>query len=221
MKMLVVSRKITVSILMVIVLICGLQGVSYAGTCRVGDVLSPGESCTYVANGVDVVFSVKANGTACRAGGPVQRVIFGGTVNIGHVNFCTGNDIERDDTFNSNFSASKNADSSWTINTVPGAAPPPVQTPDLVVGQPTVSKSNLTPGESFTLSATVRNRGAGSAAATTLRYYRSTNATITTRDTEVGTTDSVSALGANQTGNREHPFNRAHIGWHLLLRGMC
>ena len=71
--------------------------------------------------------------------------------------------------------------------------------PDLVVEQPTVSKSTLPPGENFTLSATVKNQGTGSAAATTLRYYRSTDATISTSDTEIGT-DSVSALGAN--GNR-------------------
>ena len=199
MKMLVVSRKITVSILMMLVLICGLQGVSYAEVCRVGDVLSPGESCTYVANGVDVVFSVEADGTACREGGPITRNIGGLTINIGHINFCTGSSIARDDTFNSNFSASKNADSSWTINTVPGAAPPPVQQPDLVVEQPTVSKSTLAPGESFTLSATVTNEGAGSSPSTTLRYYRSTNATISSVDTAVGT-DSVSSLGSNRSG---------------------
>ena len=73
-----------------------------------------------------------------------------------------------------------------------------VQPPDLVVAQPTVSKSTLAPGETFTLSATVRNQGAGSAVATILRYYRSTDATILSSDTEVGT-DSVSALGANRS----------------------
>ena len=72
--------------------------------------------------------------------------------------------------------------------------------PDLVVEQPTVSKSTLTPGENFTLSATVRNQGTGSAAATTLRYYRSTDARISSSDTEVGT-DSVSSLSANRTGD--------------------
>ena len=73
---------------------------------------------------------------------------------------------------------------------------PPAQKPDLMVEQPAVSKSTLAPGENFTLSATVANNGAGSAAATTLRYYRSTDTTISTTDTEVGT-DSVSALDAN------------------------
>ena len=76
---------------------------------------------------------------------------------------------------------------------------PSAQKPDLVVQQPAVSNSTLAPGASFTLSATVRNQGAGSAAATTLRYYRSINTTISTRDTEVGT-DIVGALSANQSG---------------------
>ena len=79
---------------------------------------------------------------------------------------------------------------------VPSSPPQIVQQSDLVVEQPTVSKSTLAPGENFTLSATVRNQGTGGAAATTLRYYRSTDATISTGDTEVGT-DSVSRLGAN------------------------
>ena len=78
-------------------------------------------------------------------------------------------------------------------------AEPPVQTnPDLTVGSPSVNDSSLDTGESFTLSATVRNDGAGAAAATTLRYYRSMDATITTSDTEVGT-GAVEALGAGAT----------------------
>ncbi len=75
---------------------------------------------------------------------------------------------------------------------------PPADTPDLVVGAPSVSDSRPAAGASFTLRATVRNQGSGSAASTTLRYYRSTNATISTSDTEVGT-DPVSALAASGT----------------------
>ena len=70
--------------------------------------------------------------------------------------------------------------------------------PDLIVESPSVSDSTLTTGQSFTLSATVRNQGTGSSAATTLRYYRSSNSTISTSDTEVGT-DSVSGLSASGT----------------------
>ena len=68
-----------------------------------------------------------------------------------------------------------------------------------MVGPPTVDDSTLTPGQSFTLSVTVRNGGSVRAAATTLRYYRSTNSTISTSDTTVGT-DPVSALAASASG---------------------
>ena len=72
--------------------------------------------------------------------------------------------------------------------------------PDLIVESPSVSESTLTPGQSFTLYATVRNRGTGRSASTTLRYYQSSDATISTSDTEVGT-DSVSGLSASGTGS--------------------
>ena len=67
--------------------------------------------------------------------------------------------------------------------------------PDLVVQSPSVGDASPQPGASITFSATVRNQGAGQAAATTLRYYRSTDATISTADTEVGT-DAVGSLAA-------------------------
>ena len=70
--------------------------------------------------------------------------------------------------------------------------------PDLTVGSPSVSNSNPAAGASFTLRATVRNDGDASSAVTTLRYYRSTNATISRSDTQVGT-DGVSGLSASRT----------------------
>ena len=70
--------------------------------------------------------------------------------------------------------------------------------PDLAVGTPTVDASSPEMGASFTLSATVRNGGEGESPATTLRYYRSTDATITTSDTAVGT-DAVGTLSASGT----------------------
>ena len=68
--------------------------------------------------------------------------------------------------------------------------------PDLVVGSPGVNESGPAAGAQFTLSAAVRNDGEGAAEATTLRYYRSTDATITTSDTQVGT-DVVARLAAS------------------------
>ena len=72
--------------------------------------------------------------------------------------------------------------------------------PDLVVGTPTVSDSSPLTGASFTLRATVRNQGGSTAGSSTLRYYRSTIATIATSDTSVGT-DSVSSLSAGASSS--------------------
>ena len=72
----------------------------------------------------------------------------------------------------------------------------PAEHPDLEVGSPVVSNSTSAAGAEFTMSVTVLNTGDRSAAATTLRYYRSTNASMSTLDTEVGT-DAVEALSAS------------------------
>ena len=76
--------------------------------------------------------------------------------------------------------------------------PPPSTTPDLVVQSPSVSDSSLNAGQAFTLRATVRNQGDSRSAATTLRYYRSSDATISTADTRVGT-DAVRGLDPSAT----------------------
>ena len=77
-------------------------------------------------------------------------------------------------------------------------APTPTPTPDLVVGSPTVDDNNPAGGATFTLSTTVQNAGDGAAAATTLRYFRSTDATITTDDTAEG---SVAVEELSPSGN--------------------
>ena len=71
--------------------------------------------------------------------------------------------------------------------TVRDAEQPSRGAPDLAVGSPSVSDSGPVAEASFTLSAIVSNTGDGASAATTLRYYRSTDATIATSDTAVGT----------------------------------
>ena len=58
--------------------------------------------------------------------------------------------------------------------------------PDLIVeSPPMVSDTTLTSGQEFTLSARVRNQGSASSVGTTLRYYRSSDSTISTSDTSV------------------------------------
>ena len=149
------------------------------GACTAGLVVNPGESCTYKGN----TFSVSASGRG--------SIAF----------FSAGSSIDaRGSTINGeswNFYASRNSGSnSWTIHNVED--PPPTGAPDLVVESPSVSDSTLNTGDSFTLNATVRNRGTGRSDATTLRYYRSSNSTISSSDTQAGT-DAVGALSASGT----------------------
>ena len=90
----------------------------------------------------------------------------------------------------------------WSI--AGGGSAPPEQptvvddTPDLVVDAPSVSAGTLAAEEEFTLRVTVRNRGTGQSDATTLRYYRSSDGTISAADTRVGT-NAVPALAASDT----------------------
>ena len=72
--------------------------------------------------------------------------------------------------------------------------------PDLVVGAPSVNNDELDVGATFTLSATVTNDGDAASAATTLRYYRSTDELIKTSDTQVDT-DAVAELAASGTSS--------------------
>ena len=85
--------------------------------------------------------------------------------------------------------------------------------PDLVVESPTVSDSSLDAGQSLLLSATVRNRGDGRSASTTLRYFLSVNSTISAggTDTELGS-DPVPTLGASGTRSLSNIENAPSSG---------
>ena len=76
--------------------------------------------------------------------------------------------------------------------------------PDLEVGTPWAAGAHRPPlpaGSRFTLSVRVTNAGDGASEATRLRYYRSTDSTITRSDTEQGS-ESVGALAA--AGRSDH-----------------
>ena len=79
-----------------------------------------------------------------------------------------------------------------------------VARPDLIVQSPSATPNSVSTRRTFTLWTTVRNQGAGTADATTLRYYRSTDAIISTSDILVGT-DSVSSIAAAHTS--DHSIN--------------
>ena len=76
-------------------------------------------------------------------------------------------------------------------------APP---SPDLAISIGSESPSSILTGESIDIQFTVRNRGTGTSAATTLRYYSSTGRTISAEDSEIGT-DSVGALARQATSD--------------------
>ena len=65
---------------------------------------------------------------------------------------------------------------------------------DLVEHGPNQDDSTREPGETFRILVTVQNLGAEWSSATTVRFYRSTDTTITASDTEVGT-ERVGPLG--------------------------
>ena len=78
------------------------------GACIAGTTLKPGESCTYGRDPfgeADIVFSVHQDGRSCRT-----RI---------ELKLCVDLDIEQDDFFGTNFSARKNPDGGWTIESVP------------------------------------------------------------------------------------------------------
>ena len=65
-----------------------------------------------------------------------------------------------------------------------------------------MTDSTPTSGTTFTLSATVRNAGDGASAATTLRFYRSIDSTITTSDTAQGiNAKTVTGLAASESSS--------------------
>ena len=77
--------------------------------------------------------------------------------------------------------------------------------PDLEVVSLTATNTRPTEGGSFALYATVSNDGDGESAATTLRYYQSTDATISSADMEVGT-NAVGTLAAGGTSPGGSPW---------------
>ena len=83
MKVSITNRKITLSIL-IMMLVLGVQSVGYSQTvCQVGDIIQPGESCKYP--GTNAVFSVDAAGTALfQSGGVFFRAV--GNLNIRNSN---------------------------------------------------------------------------------------------------------------------------------------
>ena len=127
-----------------------------------------------VAVGTDAVTGLTASGSASES----VEVTAQSTPGTYYYGACVDAVAEESDTTN-------NCSSSVEVNTQESQSQSQ-GSPDLVVVSPSVSDSAPTAGTKFTLSATVRNDGDGASEATTLRYYRSTDTTISTSDTEIG-----------------------------------
>lgn len=84
-------------------------------------------------------------------------------------------------------------------------------TADLVVFGVSVSNDRPIMDRGFTINATVKNQGQYSADSTTLRYYRSADATITMGDTQIAT-DAVSVLGPGGTAIKSKVVSVAASG---------
>ena len=113
-------------------------------------------------------------------------------------------------------------DESDTTNNCSASVPvtvPEPKRPDLVVTLPRVNDSGPAAGAEFTLSATVRNDGEGAAAATTLSYYQSTDATITTTDTSVGTAAIAGLAAAGSSSQSVDPTAPSRPGTYYY--GAC
>ena len=78
--------------------------------------------------------------------------------------------------------------------------PPPPNQPDLIVEAPSANPTTPSAGQLILLSATVRNQGGAQAAATRLRFYRSSDPTISRADTPLQDA-SVNALPPSGTSS--------------------
>ena len=158
---------------------------------------------TDTAVGTDAVGTLAASGTSAQS----ISLTAPSTAGTYYYGACVDTVTDESDTTN-------NCSSSVTV-----AVEAP-KYPDLEVGTPTVSDTSPETGASITLSATVSNAGDGESAATTLRYYRSTDATVTTSDTAVGT-DAVGVLAGFGDQCAVDFADGAGDGGSVLLRGVC
>ena len=94
------------------------------------------------------------------------------------------------------------------------------QAPDLVVGAPSVTNDEIDVGATFTLSATVTNDGDAASAATTLRYYLSTDELIRASDDTQVDTDAIAELAAS---GHQQPVGKPYgaVCRNILLRRLC
>ena len=93
---------------------------------------------------------------------------------------------------------SSEATGSFTLSISPAGStttPPSGSAPDLEVYSPSVFDKVFDPGERFSMSFWVRNLGGGASSSAGLRYFRSTDSTISTNDTELTIRNGITGIG--------------------------
>ena len=95
--------------------------------------------------------------------------------------------------------------------------PPP--SPDLIISQLNLSRLSFTPGQSFTIEATVKNQGNAGASTSTLKYYRSADSSIDTSD-RLLSTDIVANLAANASSDQSATVNSPNTTGNYWI-GVC
>ena len=144
-------------------------------------------SSTDTSVGTDSVSPLAASATSPES----ISLIAPGSAGAYYYGACVNSVSEETDTSN-------NCSAGNRVDVVVGGGGGGRGTPDLIISSRSVSDSSLATGASFILNTTVLNQGTGTAASTTLRYYRSTDSTISRTDTSVGT-DVVRSLAASAT----------------------
>lgn len=90
--------------------------------------------------------------------------------------------------------------------------------PDLIIDVIILTKSKVTENETFDITANVKNIGSGASAASTLRLYRSNDATISSSDTQLNAR-AVSSLSENGNQNLSYSGNIGVAGTYYI--GAC
>lgn len=106
----------------------------------------------------------------------------------------------------------------WDI-TVESCSTP---SPDLAVLNPSVSPQTVKPGDTVSVSCSVKNQGDGTTgASSTLKYYLSTDSTYSSDDTYLNVYDGVSTLSAgaseNETASLTIPSSTNTGDWYILF----
>ena len=114
-----------------------------------------------------------------------------------------------------------------TTNNCSVAVAVTVEGADLMIdGTPQVSKTTLALGETFQIETRIWNQGRAASATTTLRYYLSTDETISPEDTEIDSdhVDALSGRGAHPSRRRAESVENPHRPRYTrcsLLRCLC